>query len=1331
MVRLTVFCLLLCWCLDSQAGNIRWRYIGIEQGLSNNAVTSVFRDHRGFMWFGTYDGLNRYDGYTFKTYRNVLGDSNSLRDNHIYAIAEDSSNQLWVASAGGICIYDLATGRFHIPHIDAPDGRQNSYGVSSMCYVQGVGMLAASQNQGLLLFPDKQYHGYTLPLAQKGEYTATAVGTDPKGGIWAIVYGRGFYRYDLKTGVLREWSHAFRQGNSFCFSGDSVLYLGTSQGFFRYNMASGSLSPNLLSGTGLVRKIIRGRDRFWIATDGIALWYYQENQPQAVLYQNEQGKSIINGNAAYDIVEDPSGRQWVGTLHGGINLIEHGNAAFQTVLYNGSGAMDNFVHCFCPDLNNNLWVGTQGAGLRYWDRRQNSFRNYVRQSAEDHSLSSNFITCMTLDSLQDLWVGTWFGGINRLRRGTNAFEHFACRNPYSGATENNIWVLYTDKKGRLWASTTNDGTLYNFDRRTKQFVLFDSSISNIQSMAEDRAGVLWAGNYNHLIRLDVNKKKHISYDIGYPVRSIHEDRLGQLWIGTEGGGLLLLDRHSGQFTRYSTREGLPNNSVLRMEEDKNGNIWLSTYYGLCQFDPVSRRFRNYTPSDGLQSNQFVLNASALLPSGEMAFGGIRGFNLFHPDSIYDHTEQPSVFITGIHINSQSTTENNDLVIDEHSARFRSWELPYNKAALAVDFVGLTYTGSDKIQYAYQLEGWDKSWNYVNGARTANYSRLEEGNYRFLLKVSDASGKWGREKAMLQIRVLPPLYRTWWAWILYAAAFATAIYIYIRYTQRQHKMQYEVQIARLEREKEKEMGEKRISFFTHIAHEFRTPLTLIISPLKELLQENKVNETGKKLSLVYRNAKRLLSLTDQLLLFRKAESLDQHLQLQPFSITELCKETALSFSQHAHSKNIRFYCEVPEQAGIISADKEKIEIILFNLLSNAFKYTPAGGTVALTVRQEASAIRIFVQDSGTGIAPDTGEKIFESFYRGDKNHQSGFGIGLYVSRRLARAHQGELSYKSTAGNGTVFELMLPAAEEITTAPLLAETKTGSSEVVSELMEDSSYLPVSATPMLEKLSSELPIMLVVDDNPEIRNYISEIFSAQFQVFEAADGLQGYAMAEVHAPEIILSDIAMENMDGILLCQKIKSSPSLSHIPLVLLTGSGSDESRIKGFECGADDYITKPFDKELIVIRVKNILQGRKRLRDYFLNAVTLQPNDSFAGEHKEFMDRCIAVVERNMSNPSFNIQQFCRELGMSHPSLYKKVKTISGLTINVFIRYLRLRKAASLLINTDKTIAEVTYITGFNDIRYFREQFSKLFAMNPSEYVRRYRRVLGAKNADGA
>lgn len=1325
MLRLTAFCLFLICCLCAQAGDIRWRYIGIEQGLSNNAVTCVFRDHNGFMWFGTYDGLNRYDGYTFRTYRNVLGDSNSLRDNHIYAIAEDSSNQLWVASAGGICIYNLATGRFHIPHIDAPDGRQNSYGVSSMCYVQGVGMLAASQNQGLLLFPDKQYRGYTLPLAQKGEYTATAVGTDPKGGIWAIVYGRGFYRYDLKKGVLREWSHAFRQGNSFCFSGDSMLYLGTSQGFFRYNMASGALSPNLLPATGLVRKIIRGRDRFWIATDGMALWYFQENQPGAMPYVNEQGKPIINGNAAYDIVEDPWGRQWVGTLHGGINLIEHGNASFQTVLYNGSEAMDNFVHSFCPDLNNNLWVGTQGAGLRFWDRRQNSFRNYLRQPGNEHSISSNFITCMTLDSLQDLWVGTWFGGINRLRRGTNAFEHFVCRNPYSGAAENNIWVLYPDRKGRLWASTTNDGTLYSFDRRTQQFVLFDSAISNIQCMAEDKAGILWAGNYDRLIRLDLDKRKHIYYNIGYPVRSIHEDKLGQLWIGTEGGGLLLLDRRSGQFMRYSTREGLPNNSVLRMEEDKNGHIWLSTFYGLCRFDPATRQFRNYTPSDGLQSNQFVLNASAQLPSGELAFGGIRGFNIFQPDSIFDHTEQPSVFITGIHINNQPAAENNDLVIDEQSALFRNWKLPYNKAALSVDFVGLMYTGSDKIQYAYQLEGWDKGWNYVNGARTATYSRLEEGNYRFLLKVSDASGRWGPVKTMLQVRVLPPLYRTWWAWLLYAAAFATAVYLYIRYSQRQHRMQYEVQIARLEREKEKELGEKRISFFTHIAHEFRTPLTLIISPLKELLQDNQQTETGKKLSLVYRNAKRLLSLTDQLLLFRKAESLDQHLQLSQFSISELCKETALSFSQHAHSKNIRFTCEIPGQDAILSADKEKIEIILFNLLSNAFKYTAPGGMVRLTLLQEQSSIRILVEDNGGGIPAETGEKIFDSFYRGDKGTQSGFGIGLYVSRRLARAHEGELSYQSIAGSGTVFELRLPVKE----APVQTETNNGSSEVLSELLEDSSYPPPSATPMLEKLSSELPIMLVVDDNPEIRNYISEIFSARFQVFEAADGLQGYAMAEVHAPEIILSDIAMENMDGILLCQKIKSSPTLSHIPLVLLTGSGSDESRIKGFECGADDYITKPFDKDLILTRVKNILQGRKRLRDYFLNAVTLQPNDSFAGEHKEFMDRCIAVVEHNMSNPAFNIQQFCRELGMSHPSLYKKVKTISGLTINVFIRYLRLRKAASLLINTDKTIAEVTYITGFNDIRYFREQFSKLFAMNPSEYVRRYRRVLGAKNVD--
>lgn len=1349
-------CLLLLFSLTFshlKAGdNYRIEYLGIEQGLSNNAVTCIFQDHHGFMWFGTYDGLNRYDGYSFKIFRNLIGDSTSLRDNHIYTIEEDADYHLWIGSVKGISIYDPAISKFSTPTIrwwNKHDYETLGEGTNVIRTIdKGAYVLAGTQGRGLLLFEKKTLRGIQIPLPElkdkAGSYEVSSIEVDPSGQqAWIFIRRAGLYVFDIKTKSLKLVDRSISLGDCLRFDRKQNLWLANWNGLYKYDRNARVFTSNPIPFKYRIANLyVDKQDVLWIASDGGGVWYLPAGSSTPMPYLAKDKTPLVNSNSVYTVYEDSDGRRWVGTLRGGVNVIHPRINSFNHIALNAPGQynlVNNFILSFCEDQKNNVWIGTDGAGLRYWDRKQNSFTTYVHDPVDKNSISSNFITGILKDSRNDTWISTWFGGINRLKGSSRAFEHFKCFNSQSNQEENNAWLVYEDGMQRIWASTTNNGTLYLFNRDKNAFELFDESIINVQCLAEDSNGILWGGNYTTLIRIDPLNKKHQFTPVGYPVRFIHEDHNKNFWIATEGGGLLLFDRLKGTYTRFSTANGLPNNTILRILEDKSGNLWLSTYNGLCKFNTKNFTCRNFSQSDGLQSNQFSFNAGLALHSNEFLFGGIRGFNVFYPDSIYDRRESPRIFLTNLKIDNIPVEENARFVTHRSFQLPDRIKVPFNKAILSMDFVALEYTGADKIRYAYLLEGWDKNWNYVNGIRTANYSRLQEGNYTFKVKATNADGSWSDEIILLKIRILPPWYRAWWAYCLYVLLLAAAVYIYILYNKRQERLRYEVKLANIEKEKEKELTEKKIAFFTHISHEFRTPLTLIINPIKDLLDGVK-EENGKasSMSMIYRNAKRLLSLVDQLLLFRKVESVDEQLHILKFDIAKVCKEVCLCFSQHAVSRKIDLELSGDDKELVIYGDREKIEIILFNLISNAFKYTDVGGRVELLIQEQENKVEIIVKDTGCGIPQDAGNKLFSSFYQADnkgKEAKTGFGVGLHVSRKLAIAHQGELFYKSEPGMGTEFHLLLlKGAAHFGEQNIKEDYETGQTilhELIDEAgpgnySESESEQKLNKSAIIDKLRSELPTMVIVDDNAEMRSYIKQIFIDSFNVSEAEDGLDGLELIMKETPDIVISDIRMKMVSGIELCENIKSSPQTAHVPVILLTGSSAEDVKLKGIECGAEDYLTKPFNKDIIVAKVKNIIKGRSRLQDYFFNAVTLKPNVSTPGENKDFIDRCITIVERHLDNPDFSIQTFCKEIGMSHPSLYKRVKSVSGLTVNVFIRYLRLRKAAELLISTDKTIVEIAYITGFNDIRYFREQFFKLFEMNPSEYIKRYRKVLGSK-----
>jgi len=1308
------------------------RYLGIENGLSNNAVINIYQDHKGFMWFGTYDGLNRYDGYRFKVYRNRVGDSTSLVDNGIYTIEGDRQHRLWIGGRKGASVFDPATERFSVAKY-IPTGSTTSRSVSGNIHVIKAGrgdmVLIGTENSGLLLFEGNIHTGRQIPLPEGGQvstgYEVTGIDLDAgRRSAWVSVQGRGLCRYDAGSSTLHIVNSTPGKVNCLKTAADGSLWLGTDIGLFRYDPRSNTFSPDYMpEHCKVVNLCIDRQGALWIGSDGNGLLVLHPRSQQAAPFPAPGSRQQLSSNAVYSVYEDREGRKWIGTLRGGINIIDPRPQPFELYAFHDDsifGSINNFIFSFCEDTGSNIWIGTDGGGLKYWDREHNTYTRYTRNRKAKGSLSSNFITGILRDAQGDIWLSTWFGGVNRFRKATGTFERFPCFNPYTGAEENNVWLVYEDAAHTLWASTTNNGTLYTFNRSAGRFELFDKAISNIQCLAEDSQGRLWGGNYHALVQIDRQHRQHRFFDIGYTVRSIHEDRQGRLWVGTDGGGLLLFNPATGATTRFTDADGLPSNTILRILEDDKGGLWLSTYNGLSRFDPAARSFRNFSQSDGLQSNQFAYNAALKLRSGELMFGGIKGFNIFYPDSLYEREEVPPVLLTGVKVNNTPVRPDTPYL-----------RIPYNKAVLSFDFVALEYSSPDKISYAYYLEGWDKGWNYVGDLRNANYTRLQEGSYLFKIKAANADGKWGREVQALRITVLPPWYRSWWAWVLYTACAAACIYFYISYKARQERLKYEIKLAHLENEKEKELNERRLTFFTNISHEFRTPLTLIINPLKERLQNQEADGSEKELQVVYRNARRLLRLVDQLLLFRKADTERDQLQVAALNLVKLCREVYLCFSQQAKARNITYHFSSSSDQIALYADPEKLEIALFNLLSNAFKFTPDGGAILFALQESGATVNICISDSGCGIPAGMGHQVFEKFRQagGQPEHKkTGFGIGLYLVKHFIESHKGSIAYHSGANEGTTFLIRLQKGKEHLPGVRPAPGPAGRSGILEELAEgavitaqkEKKDLPVPPATAPELLTEKRSILLI-DDNAEIREYLQQLFAAQFILYEADNARDGFALVQKHLPDLVISDIRMEGMDGVELCARIKQTDGLSHIPVILLTSASSADTQIKGLAEGADDYITKPFEKELLLAKVDNILKNRHLLRQYFLDHITLKHTSvKVPAEYRDFLDSCIRIVESNLGNEDFSIKTFAQAIGMSHSGLYKKVKSISGQTVNAFIRSIRLRKAAVLMLREHYTINQAAQQVGINDIKYFREQFCKLFGMNPSGYIKKYR-----------
>jgi signal transduction histidine kinase/ligand-binding sensor domain-containing protein/DNA-binding response OmpR family regulator len=1354
--------------LDSAAQSNSIRNLGIEQGLSNNLVNCIAQDRQGFMWFGTNDGLNKYDGTSFYILRRKPADPASLIDNNIHTLATDNQDNLWIGTARGLSVLQLQTETFLIPTCHEPGQQaERKIGQTIMSAREVAGrVLIGTVDSGLIVFEQRSYNGTLIPLEGNGpdryHYSVKSIAYDGQ-ATWVFIESTGLALLDLARHRLTIVNRELKNGSSVEPDHQGHLWVGEESGIYQYHIATNHYSGTLIRPAKKVVSLhLDTAGLLWIGTDGGGLYKLVtgsiENGQPAVSYTHQE----LNSNSVFAVFEDKEARKWIGTLRGGISVIDDKPKVFKTI-FDARAAMpeSNFVLSLCENPDNTIWVGTDGGGLRLWDRTTNRFRDFL-SGIPGSTISSNFITGILNDYEGKTWFSTWFGGVNRYDKLTGRFERYSVFDVKRKTVANNSWFIYEDRNRNLWAST---GGLQRLNRTTNKFELLDSTLADVQCLSEDRQGQLWAGTYSSLVHIDPVHRRHHYFPIGYTVRAILADHKDGLWLGTDGGGLLHFDTHTGRFSQFTMADGLPNNSVLRILEDDKGMLWLSTFNGLAKFNPATNKASAYFQSDGLQSNQFSYNAAIRLRFGELVFGGLKGFTLFSPDSIRNTAAMPAVFLTGYSINNGPSgfsqiakTEQGIPVI----------ELGYDSAAIAVNFTAPEYVSPRKIKYAYFLSGWDKSWNSSGNSRMANYSNLREGTYVLLVKNTNADGVWGAEKTLLKIIVFPPWYRSWWAYALYGVLLILLSYLYLQYRNRQTRLRYELQIAHLNaaneksrsekekvekekavaeyqkekaehemervlNDKEKELNERRLSFFTNISHEFRTPLTLIINPVKELMEDKAgSHETGRdSLQIVYRNARRMLGLVDQLLLFRKAESHAGKMVVQELNFYELCREVYFCFVQQARSHSIRYEFIADNPDLLLFVDRSTIEIVLYNLLSNAFKYTPDGGAILFSIKETAEQVEISVEDTGQGIPAAVGDSIFEKFAQSTEPGmvlKPGFGIGLYMVKQFTDNHKGTVTYESIVGTGTAFYVHLQkgkvhfAAEQLVEAGL---SGNGLLEEIAYRKEQETGTTENAggdAGKMEDLVNEKKTILLVDDDPEMLRYITSLFREDFDIYTGGSGEEGLQQAKKMLPDIIVSDVKMSGISGIDFCKMVKENPATSHIPVILLTGTSSPELKLQGVEGGADDFITKPFEKELLVARVNTLLKNRTILQRYFFNEITLDKNNlKISPEYKEFLDACIVLVEQHLEDDDFNIKKMVAALGMSHSTLFRKVKSMSGLSVNEFIRLIRLRKAAEILINTDANINETALQVGLRNSKYFREQFNKVFGMNPSEYMKKFRK----------
>ena len=1271
----------------------RYRHITMNDGLSANAVRNIVQDDQGFIWFGTDNGLCRYDGVKVQPYRiNELG-----YNQYISSLLVDDG-QLFIGTAQGVFLLkykDQTITRLPI---------NISSTVTSIAHDKEDGLWISTYGQGVWQYIPNT--GKTKHYDIKETSGAVAqVYVDNNNQVWTVTnWGapviqrlnrlhNEFEAVNLSSPLLPSLNYnALRMLQT----RDGRMWLGTWENGLMLLHSNGQLeqvlSPDLSKAGSHIHTLYElSDDCICIGCDDGAICF----NPHTREWHHLLGKQSLKARFVYAITSDKEGGLWMGTFYGGVSYISPVGKRFEAFTVE-NGLSGNVISRFCEDNHGRIWVASDDGGLMCYLPKEQRFSNYPHQALLSR-LNAHAL-CMAGN---ELWIGTYTDGVKVLNTDNGSLRDYSETSSPLSLNNSSSYAIYQDRSGNIWVATMVGLNRYN--RAQNNFERISQIDDLFIDIDEDSEGNLWLSTQGSgLWKYMVSTKKFITYrnDEKDPM-SISDnqvnctlvDESGRLWIGT-AAGLCLYDKERNRFKRISL--DVPSRSVMSIIED-HGALWLSTERGIVKYDP--KQLQRFTLHDGLVSEQFQINSGLKSSDGRIYFGSTSGFNAFYPYQIKANNVMPPVFITSLGIMNHEERTASGLPID--LSQMSELTLDYSDARMfTLSFAALSYCSPGKNQYAYRLEGFDNDWNYVGNQNRATYTNIPSGTYIFHVKATNNDGIWSDNEATLKIVVHPPFWWSWYAKIVYLLLIVATMWLYVRY-----------RVSLVENRHQREMREARLQFFTMIAHEIRTPVSLIIGPLEKLMKKGTPSDD---LKVIDRNAHRLLELVNQLLDFRKVEQQRVVMHFAPQNIYELLQNVSERFAPTFEQGGKQFSIDYPDEHFTAIIDKEAVTKVVSNLLTNANKYCKDQVGLSCIIEPDGEHFSIIVSDNGIGIREEDRRRIFEPFFQAQDN-KPGTGIGLNIVKNIVDMHHGEITVESEVGHGSTFKVLLPVVQDTSneTYPVSMASSSPNVQPTPVVSHDQKQ-----TANIQHAKDDRPTMLIVDDSEDMVNFLRSNFSEKYHVITAGDGVEALDKLSKNEISIIISDWMMPRMDGAEFCRQLRCNPLTSHIPFVMLTAKTDDDSKVESMDVGADTYIEKPFSVQYLEACIRNILDMRRRLIEKF-STQPLEPVTEIASNptDNEFLKQMQKLIEENFSNSELNVNFLAEQLNISRSGLFAKIKTLADATPNEMIQIIRLKRAAELLKENKYSISEIAYMVGFSSPSYFSKCFLKQFGIRPADYMK--------------
>ena len=1299
-------------------------HLDVTAGLSNNYINDIVEDDFGFKWIATEGGLNKYDGKSFEVFK--PSNTPELANENIEVVHKDSQGNLWIGTkSGGLTFFDRKTEKFH------------------------------------------EYNSWVFGKNNRSDIRVTCIAEDKKQRIYIGTWNNGVYIFDSNNPENVEKHLKDRRIHQIVKDGNGNMWIGETDNLFKYDLNKNKLTKEGSFGsTSLLFDQIR--NRLWV---GLASGLHYLDLKDHTLKETDLSKKTFN---IASMSMDKEGHLLVGTWGNGLYVSDNSGQAFERVPLKTSPTTRNTSHKAILgihiDKNDIIWISVAFEGILKLTpvNRFLSSNEFIQSTS---SLTDNNMYALYSDSEDKLWIGSYGDGVFIVDRNkhisrsvapvtkVNAFLELE-NNMLIGAREGlfiseknrpdkkvrqvledltKITSLYASKKGDLWIGTQQQGLLRITDFKSAQKKIKASQIERwidnerISKVVEDEFGNIWIASFKglYVFTTETNTPKKLSIHLPSSIiNDMYVDDTETLWLALSGGLIELniqQDSDIESVILHGADQGLKNDFVTSVIKGDDDNIWVGTANGIAKYVPEHNVFENYVHSDGVPSLSFNLKCVSNLNDGKMIFGASDGLVAFEPSEIVYRQPAPMVMYNTLKVNGEpvkvSKAYNNQVILPASLQFVDHISLNHRHKTIAFSISIIDYFGDDNVFFSYRLRGLDDLWSPLTNNRDLRFINLSPGKYELEVKASRDNFHWG-PIATKKITIHPPFWFRWYAFLLYALLGVFLTYIITRVSKKQSKLRTSLEIEKIAREKEQELAEAKLKFFTNISHEFRTPLTLILSPIEELLTSSDLSKKVRdRLVVMQRNANRMLNLINQLLDFRKSENGLLKLRMATGNFVQFAKEIYLSFVGHAKSRNITYLLRSEDPEINLPYDRDKMEIVIVNLLSNAFKQVDDGGKIEVIITRKVNDCILEIRDNGPGIQEQHVGKIFERFYQipsNDSQIQFGSGIGLSLSRNIVELHHGDISVSSKPNKETIFQIKLQIDNtSLEVSDFIEDFKSSDDfEAYSKLSETKQSIENSNQ---GADSNEKYSILVVDDNVEILEYLSLLLTDEgYKTMKAHDGLQALDIAKLELPDLIVSDVMMPKLDGISLCSQIKSDINTSHIPIILLTARTSNVYEVDGLQTGADDYIKKPFNPSIVKTRIKGILENREKLREYF-HKLRFEPatEDVNGLDYEEdFIQKTVSIIEDHIHDPNLGIEMLTDQLAMSQSTLYRKLKTLTGLSITAFIRSIRLKRAASLIL-TQKgmKLNQIAYEVGFNDYKYFKINFQEQYGCLPSNYLK--------------